>query len=64
MIVKIKCDEWYPVLCFDDEGFGDDVDVPEEMVKRWKRILADFDTMQDEMRAALKKQPPRQKGNG
>lgn len=57
MKVKIQSDEWYPVLYL-DERFGDEVNVPRETVKRWKRILADFDTMQDEMCAALERQPP------
>lgn len=51
MKVKIDSDEWYPVYDLDD--YGDEVEVPDDKVAEWKRILAEFDVMQKEMAAYL-----------
>jgi hypothetical protein len=47
--VKIEHGEWYPVFYL-HEIDGDEVNVPEETVQKWRRIEAEFDAMQDEMR--------------
>jgi len=55
MKLKLYSDEWHQVLSI-QEGDTDmgttEVEVPDETAQRWKRILAEFDEMQEEMRKA------------
>jgi hypothetical protein len=48
MRVKIDKDEWYPVYSIGSYGFS--IEVPEETVKRWKKIEEAFLKMQKEMK--------------
>lgn len=49
MKVFIDSDEWYPVYSF-DMNYGQEVEVSEETLARWKQTMVDFDKMQREMR--------------
>lgn len=50
--VLISVEEWYPIYDFTTE-FPEDtqcIEVEEEIVKRWIKVLKDFDRMQQEIR--------------
>jgi hypothetical protein len=49
MKVRIGVSEWYPVFRLSDDSYDVEVEVPEDTVKRWKRIDEEFDVMQKEM---------------
>ena len=52
MKVYIGCDEKYPYYAYMNKNWdgGDDVEVSEETVARWKKVFADFNAVQDELR--------------
>ena len=58
MKVNIEQNEWYPVWCLDldcDPLFGalDLWDVPDGVVERYKRVMAEFDEMQRVIRRGV-----------
>ena len=48
--VRIDSDEWYPVY-FETKD-GDPVEVDDEVAARWRRVAAEFDLVQEEMKLA------------
>jgi len=50
MKIKILVDEQWPTFFLDDEQ-GTEVDVHANTVQRWKRIQAEYNHMQFEMKA-------------
>lgn len=57
MKISISNDEWYPVYSVEcppsKPGFAFEVD--DETVARWQKAEADFDAVQDEIKAAYDK---------
>jgi len=53
MKIKIDWDEWYPVYSISDDC-GVEVEVSEETLARWRRVDAEFDAAQKEMRVLVK----------
>jgi hypothetical protein len=52
MKVRIDEDELYPYYVIDEyvvEGYGREVEISEERLKRYKKILKEFLEMQDEL---------------
>ena len=50
MKVKIWCDEWYPVYTL-EEDYGDEHDIPVELVKRYRIAHAQWRAVQDKLDA-------------
>lgn len=50
MIVTIKERELYPFLWIDEQDKGEwSVEVPNEIIDRWRQVMEDFWTVQEEM---------------
>lgn len=49
MKARIDIDEWYPVYSVGDDSFGEEAEVPDELVARWKACLKEFNIIQDEL---------------
>lgn len=57
MTVYIDTEEHYPVYTLEDRAPGVMCDVPDDIVARWKRVQAEYDTMQDEMKTFFRSSP-------
>ena len=57
MKIRLGKDEWYPV--FGPSEYGEEVDVPESTVERWKQAEETFRAAQAEMMEALKNRTER-----
>ena len=49
MIVKLFCDEWYPVYSMETspDYYGYELDLPEDEVARIERVFKEFNEVQD-----------------
>lgn len=51
MKLYVSEQEWYPVFEFEkDDRYGEGLNVPDEKVKEWKKVYADFYRVQEEIR--------------
>lgn len=51
MKIYVSEQEWYPVFEFEkDDERGWELNVPDEKVKEWKKVYADFVRIQEEIR--------------
>lgn len=51
MKIYVSEQEWYPVFEFEkDDSSGWELNVPDEKVKEWKKVYADFVRIQEEIR--------------
>jgi len=48
--VKINKDEWYPVYSFDNESWGEYVEIDIEKYKQMKKVFEEFYKVQKELR--------------
>jgi hypothetical protein len=53
MKVKIDEGEFYPVYYFSDRGV--EFDIPEKQAKRYKRVLSEWQEVQDELEKIYRK---------
>lgn len=51
MKVRIATDERYPEALLTDSRFGEEVEVDGRTLRRWRRVIAEFDAVQEEMLA-------------
>lgn len=60
MKVKIDRDEWYPVYSVHSvhDQYGDEIEVDDLTAERWRRVTAEFESIQDEMDEAWRKATP------
>lgn len=47
--VKITSDEYYPFYFTGGPSYAPEIEVPDEVLRRWKRVETEFSKMQDEM---------------
>lgn len=53
MKVKIDWDERYPEFHLaDDKNFGIEVDITPKQAKKWRRVLSQYEDVQNEIEAA------------
>ncbi|GAG96385.1 unnamed protein product [marine sediment metagenome] len=50
MKIRFDCDEKYPYYSI-SKDIGDEYEIPEEKVKKWKYIIKEFEKIQSEMEA-------------
>ena len=59
MKAVIDKDEWYPVYCLsevkDSYGFGDTLEIPDELLKRYRLAEKEFHEVQEELKQLLEK---------
>lgn len=53
MKVRIYEEESYPTYGFSDASYDTEVDVPEDTVRDWRRVMAEYQRVQTEMCEAL-----------
>jgi len=56
MKVKIVEDEFYPFYIISNDRQGQEIKVPERTLNRWKRILNEFELLQEEIKNECEKQ--------
>lgn len=61
--IKIALDERYPLFLVDNDH-GSPIDVDSDTLDRWRRVMAEFEAVQDEIDAELRKVPGYTTENG
>lgn len=50
MKVRLDDQEWYPVYTLDETGYGFEADLPVSLVRRLRRLVADFNKVQNQVK--------------